>query len=446
MSGAALRRAGQWPALAAIVAAPLSVLLAIAKRGVNVPAYDEWEWADMAFRLHHGLLTFGDVWAQHNEHRNLFANLMFLGFERIGGWDVVREEYFAVAVLALGALALWRLIAERIPGTRALVVFAACSATLFSLVQWENFSLGYNVGWEACTAAVLAVTYLLTRRARAPRDVLLAVLAATVASFSSGQGLVAWPVGLVAIVLTGRDRVRTGLLWLVAAALVIGVYYTGWHPYDSGGSVSAAAHPRLVASYALAYLGAPLAGWAGPAASVVAGTALVLALALFAWADLRPAERGARLVRAAPWYALAAYPLASALVTAASRAGLGLEQAITSRYTAIAQFIVLALIGLIATRLRSTPGRARPMQAVAVAAACVFLYAYDHGQRAGNAAWRAYAADRRAELAGLAAGSADLTKLAYPEPYRLRRLLRELRAIDDGPFVRASAGDAQAHR
>src|SRR5436305_137905 len=58
----------------------------------------------------------------------------------------------AVAQIAAGFL---------VPGTtgpsRRRPLFAVISVLLWSLAQWGNFALGYNIGWNVCTAALFVV-------------------------------------------------------------------------------------------------------------------------------------------------------------------------------------------------------------------------------------------------------------------------------------------------
>ncbi len=408
------------------------MLTAIVATGVNMPFADEWVWADTAFKLHGGTLTWADLWAQHNEHRYVFANLVFVALDELGGWNVVREQCVSLALAVAAQLVLFHLVRERLPGRRGLVAFAAASLLLYSLGEWENFLVGYNLGWHVCSACALAVVYFTTRRHRRWRDVGYAMAVATVASYSLGPGLALWGVGVVALVLARRDRRRVCAAWLAAAVLCIGVYYIGYQPYTVGDA--AAQHQLgLLAQYTLAYLGAPLGGWLGPAGAMLVGLCLLASLAAFAVADLRADAAGRRGVRLAPWYALAAYPLAVAPLTAHSRVGLGVVQALGSRYEAITELLPIALIGLLAAHYRQLGAVGRE---IALAACILAALGYAGMQFDGGSRWVSYVGERHIALNAILTGAPDAWRLSYPDPGAFARLAAEARALGDGPFRR----------
>ena len=426
------RKRGPLKGLALLVAwlAPLALLAATIRFSVNVPYQDEWEWADLAYHAKTGTLTFSQIYAAHNEHRNTIPNLVFLLFDRFGSWNILYEQLFSVAVIVAGLAVLWRLTRRRIPGTRGAITFAAISLLVCGFGQWENLALGYNIGWNICTSAAFAVVALLVTPSRSLRHVVAAAAVATIASFSSGQGLLMWPVGLAAIALVPRYPYRTASAWLVVALVVIGLYYTDYH---NGSPVTPARPNEALAclQYTLALLGTPLRSGSGVEQATDVGGFLLAALLIAALPDVIR-RTPSSFVRNAPWYALALYALLGAAFTAASRVHLGLESAMASRYFAIAVFLPVAIIGLVAT---SWP-RIRPPSRVgwrfAFTAGIALMVGMEiHGLRG----FEQYAADRHAEIRALRDHGSDLKRLAYPYPTRLAHLLDELRIIKDGPYA-----------
>jgi hypothetical protein len=323
-------------ATAVSLLAPTLLAITTIRLSVNVPFYDEWEWADLSYHARTGTLTFSQLYAPHNEHRNTIPNLVFLLIDRLASWNVLDEQLFSLAVLVAGLVILWRLMRRTISGTRGAIAFAAMSVALCSLGQWENFGLGYNIGWNICTTAVIAVVALLTAPRRSWKHVVLAALIAALASFSSGQGLLLWPIGLFAIILVPREPYRTSVAWFAVAVAVVAAYYSDYHvisPTPLAGLGQAAS----VVQYSLTYLGYAIRSGSGLVQAEFFGAAVLLALALAFCADLQ-ADRG-RFARNAPWYALALYALLGAAFTAVTRLNLGLETATESHYFAIAVFL-----------------------------------------------------------------------------------------------------------
>jgi len=94
--------------LAIIAAFGIFVLAVIVlKRAVDLPYWDEWDWAVLVYASHHHSLTFAKLWEPHNEHRILVANLLTRGLDRFGGWSPIREQLIALALLALTQLGVW---------------------------------------------------------------------------------------------------------------------------------------------------------------------------------------------------------------------------------------------------------------------------------------------------------------------------------------------------
>lgn len=397
---------------------------------VNVPYWDEWEWADLAYHAKTGTLTFAQVLAPHNEHRNTVPNVVFLLLDRWGSWNILHEQLVSLALIIAAQVALWRLVRRTIPGIRGSMAFAAMAVVLCSLGQWENFALGYNIGWNICTAAAILLVALLTARRRSWKHLTLAAVTVAVASFSSGQGLLLGPVGVLAIVLVPRKPFRTLAPWLIAVVAVIALYYTDYH---STSTVKPARPDEALAClrYALAFLGAAIRAGSGVEQTIDAGVMLLAALVVAALPSIVRRTRTG-LVRNAPWYAFGLYAILGAIFTSESRVHLGVESAMTSHYVAIALFLQLAIIGLVASSWPRMRGPSRAGWRVALTIGSGLAIGMElHGMRG----LQDYAADRHAEIRALQRGDPELIRLAYPYPRRFAHLLEELRAIGDGPFA-----------
>jgi hypothetical protein len=226
-------------ALAAAFVMPAIVLALMIGRFVNVPFLDEWSWTALSVALHHGTLTWNVMIAQHNEHRNVVGNLVFAAIDRTIGWNVLAEQLVSFALLCLAQAAAWFVIRATTPPPRRLVLFAVCSLLLWSLAQWENLALGYNVGWNACTAAAFVVLAALADSARLWR-VSVAAGAAAIATFSSAQGALLFPVAFALVAIDRRSHTR-GLVLLAAVAAVTGAAFLDGYTSRAGAARPSAA-------------------------------------------------------------------------------------------------------------------------------------------------------------------------------------------------------------
>ena len=70
------------------------------KYWVNVPFGDQWDFIPLIEKSYIGTLTFGDFWAQHNEHRPIFPRLIMLALSRLSRWNIFYELWVNI-ILAL---------------------------------------------------------------------------------------------------------------------------------------------------------------------------------------------------------------------------------------------------------------------------------------------------------------------------------------------------------
>jgi hypothetical protein len=407
--------------IAAAQLVPLAVLFLMFWRAVNVPFLDEWSWAPLSVALHQGTLTWHLIVAQHNEHRNVVANLIFLAIDRAIGWNILAEQLVSFALLVIAQIAAWYLVCDTTPLQRRWPLFAVISLFLWSLAQWENFALGYNVGWNVCTAAAFAVLAVLAMQID-PSRVLLAAFAAMLATFASAQGALLWAIGLPLIVCNARYRVLGLIVWSALAAAVTAAFLRGYVPaHERGGLPGFAAVP-----YMLAVLGTPIGAWWGFSGSVAVGALAVIAFGVLA---VR-CRAGPRVLTV--WSCAAFYAIANALLITLSRYSLGPDSALSSHYAAVALFLYVAVAGLAAAAWGSI---ARGPRWALIAAGVVIAYGMLDADLHGNRAWQLYTFARHEEVCALARhDNAALATLADADTAWVEREASSLAAVDDLPY------------
>lgn len=410
---------------------PLVVLLLMLRRAVNVPFLDEWSWAALSVALHRGTLAWPMVAAQHNEHRNVVANLIFLGIDRAIGWNILAEQLVSFALLVVAQIAAWFLVRATTAPARRWPLFAVISLLLWSLAQWENFALGYNVGWNVCTAALFGLLAALVPQVDAPR-MLIALGVTVVATFASAQGVMLMPIGLALIARDATWRWPAIVVWSVAAAATLGAFLHGYVPAPSTGGP-----PVLTfVVYLLAVLGTPIGAWWGLSGSVAVGA---LGLIAFAALAFRCRTQSLALV---VWSCAAFYAIANAVLIAASRFALGFDSALSSHYAALSLFLYVAVAGLAAATWASI---ARTPRWALVTAGVIIAYGVLDADLHGNRAWQLYAIARHDEVCALARhDDAALTTLADADTAWVEREAAELAAVHDLPYRDARLACAPA--
>src|SRR5258706_3344276 len=70
---------------------PCLLALLIFRYSVDLPQWDQWAYVSFFEKLSRSSLTFGDLFAQVNEYRQFFPNLIFVALGRLTRWDVRYE-------------------------------------------------------------------------------------------------------------------------------------------------------------------------------------------------------------------------------------------------------------------------------------------------------------------------------------------------------------------
>jgi hypothetical protein len=201
--------------------------------GANVLWHDQFDDINLISHSYSHTLGLSTLWAQHNENRIFFPNLIVLILARTTQFNVLLEEYLGglMLVLATGLLILAH--RRRSPST-PWIYYCPIAIVMLSFVQYQNALWGFQMAWYLVMAALALALFLLDRPVLNWLVLAGAIAAAVVGSFSSLQGLLIWPAGLV--LLYCRKRKRTlAVAWILSAAASGALYL---YHFKSGATVS----------------------------------------------------------------------------------------------------------------------------------------------------------------------------------------------------------------
>lgn len=308
-----------------------------------LPHWDEWSLFDHLATGKGWSLAW--LWAQHNEHRILLTKVFFLldvQFFR-GAQSFLLASIFLVQLLQVGLLSysLWILGGMRGSGWRTgtgLIAYCILCPTQQENLIW-GFQLQFVVPAAMATLAVLSL--LLCYRNSAKRTsagssafLVLAIAAATVATWSLANGMLLWPLLLLIALWLGMRRSASLVLGLFAAAN-IGLYLFHYHRPSPQTGVEVS-FPAMggIAQYVAVYFGSTWVRHSSGWVAIVAGTAGIgTSLVIIARVVL---QRGIRSLLMVQLSGLMLLCLATAVITASGRLQMGLEQATASRYQTFA--------------------------------------------------------------------------------------------------------------
>jgi hypothetical protein len=423
-------------AILAIAAIGVAVVtfIRVFQMAVDVPIWDEWEWSRTILAYRGGTLAFPLLWAQHNEHRMLFPQLMMLFLDSFGFWSQRRECLFSVVVVTGSLWLLWRTARHTLQLRSALIVTMIGSLLLFDPAQSENWLQGFQTAWFLVDFAVFGAALLLAQTKAGPALILGAAGLAALAAYSSGPGLAIIPAVAVGLFVRRRALGYAPLMqWTVASMVIIGIYFWGWSPTaDSMAPSLSALVSRVVAMAAVA--GLPFGLGSGAIASTTLGAVGLILSAMFVVPIVREGD-AAKLARATPWIVILTYGVVSSALIGYGRAA----NPESTRYITCSLMLWIGLAGVIALH---PPLTVLPTIWVRIAAGlgafvliCYFTGTWFFGVQALSTAAAYYRRSNSILTNYQQAPDSDLATL-YPVPAFLRAQIPALVSIGQLPEIR----------
>ena len=331
----------------------------IAHYGVNVPYQDGWSDMTVIHQCYSHLFTCGALWTQHNEDRLLFPNLVVVILAHTTHFNIKGEEFLSGLMLVAATFLLIHAHKRRSPDVPWLyycpVVILACSLVQYGATLW-----GFQLAWYLVLLALASVVVFLDRDKLGAPTLALAIGAGVIGSFSSLQGLLIWPVGMVLIFYRRRSR-PVVTAWVVSACATTALYFYHLNIHSGTALPSSLTHhsisPILFAIFAIGdVLGVPIKPGGSDVGILLFGLAIVvLALAALKLCGLGPDRTSARPVGAT----LIWFGFLFSIVVAVGRHGLGYWGASSSGYTIYNVWILIGVyMVLLARNPRTTGGGA----------------------------------------------------------------------------------------
>ncbi len=277
---------------ASLIGAMAGYCFYIARYGVNVIFWDEWSWTPLFHASH---LTISSFWVQHNEDRIFFPTILAAALVNTTNWNDFAFYFVAAAFMFITLLLIVRVFWDEIlrsPGWWIPLPFL-----VLTLAQYQNTLWAFQIAWSVVLVALVGALVLLRNVRPSMLQMGLAIALGFVASYSSLQGLLVWPAGLILLASRGQTR-RSFILWSAAAIVAIPLYFVGFN-YGESGTASLhqiLANLPLVVKGLLISLGSVIptitAGISGNGLSELIGALLLIASIIVArawWREGRPA-------------------------------------------------------------------------------------------------------------------------------------------------------------
>jgi hypothetical protein len=209
-----------------------AVFWLIAHYGVNVISGDQWADVTVIQKSYTNFFDWGSLWAQHNENRIFFPNLVVVALSRTTHFNVHAEEYLAALMLIAATVLVIVTHKRRSPDTPWLY-YCPVAILMLSICQYGNMLWGFQMAWYLVLVSMAVAFYLVDRISLTWLAFVGAAIAAVIGSFSSLQGLLIWPAGLV-LIYHRRRAWKYVAPWLIAGAATTALYF---HNFNSDKTV-----------------------------------------------------------------------------------------------------------------------------------------------------------------------------------------------------------------
>jgi hypothetical protein len=317
---------------------------------VNALVGDQWDLIGMFKQSYVHFFDWGPMWAQHNENRIFFPNMIAVLLVHTDHFNVQVEAYIGSVMLAVAlGLLLWA-HKRRSPSTPWLYYCPVVILAL-SVVQYGNTIWGFQLAWYLVLLCLATTIMLLDSVTLRWIGFVAALATAVVGSFSSLQGLLIWPTGLVLLYFRRRSVPVIGV-WIGVAIATAFLYFRGYQSTTPGDQLTRQ-HPLVALKFFLLAIGdvvgKPIAdgNWSNGDTLVLLFGVLTLLLAVGSvlLCGLRRDEHSASPIG----IALICYGLLFAVMITQGRIVFGYAAASFSRYTTydllVLAGVYLALLG-----------------------------------------------------------------------------------------------------
>lgn len=283
-----------------------------------LPVFDYWRVPEQL--QNYQRFNLRALWRQHNEHRILFPELFFAA-------DMLwfhGKQFLPIAANFVTYIGCWILLVVSLNSDRYISPATRKFAALISLIVVGWPGIGYVLStpfllqWTLMQFATCLSFVFLWRHKRTSRRLQLwiAILAAIVATYSSGNALLLWPLLVSAAILLQLPR-RSIITLAISGFFSIVVYFVG---YQVKGTLHIGAvfrHPIYTFEFLCAYLCMPLVPARSTAFTVGAGLFYIAFACYFFWlAKRNSALRSSLAVLFLGFFALL---VLTGLITAAGR-------------------------------------------------------------------------------------------------------------------------------
>ena len=329
-------------------------LFLVLKYGVNTFYMDEFSIIELADKFSKKTLGFSDLFAQHNEHRMFFPKILFLLLGEMFHYNTKIYMLISILFITISFLITIKMIYETHKEYSWFKFeILGIGFLYFNGVQMENLFGGFQIAWFLIIMSVIVSLYCMQKYFVCKKNklIIISLLFNIVASFSSMQGLWIWLVFIFLFILCAlRKNIIEKKVWIffcLGMMISFFLYFCGYikpqgHPnYFEGGMLT-------VIEYFLVAIGGIFTTNISVAA-ILGSICVILSVGTFIiWFFEKTMFEDFFLIGIMIYGYLV---IASITI---GRSGLGIEQALSSRYSTYVLLSIIATLIFLIKKMMNT--------------------------------------------------------------------------------------------
>lgn len=424
----------------------VSGFIFVHRYGVNVCHWDNVDIVPLFEKYFNGTLDFSYLFSQHNEHRIIVPRVIHLFLGLVTRYNNVAEMFLIVGCMAISVILLLLPIGTRVLADPRLFFYLPVPFLLMSFRQYQNMLSGFQLSFVLVqTFAVMSLVCLVRStegRGKEHPYLLGGIVSAMLSSFSSAQGLLVWPAGVVPIACSKAEtawKKAVLAVWVASGLLVWLAYFWDYTSPAQHPSLATVYHQPLTSLYFFfVLLGNSLFWDAAPAFWAGLFLSVLFSLGLFVSWSGETGLRGREGGNARLWVSLSVFSLLILGSITVGRSGFGIRYAGESRYATYSILGVIGIYGILLGNWISGGIRFARLASWALLAVLLvgILLSYVQGIRAGEGVRQVRSL--RAHILSTYRSQPDqiLSTYIYPNPAIARERAAYLEKIEYNVFSR----------
>jgi len=299
----------------------LILVILISVFGVNVIVGDEWAIVPYLDKLFNGSLSFRDMFEFHNSHRIFFPRVLMLSNSLFLGYNSKYQMFIGFIFILLSFLIISKELLKLLKENFVFSHLIIPSFALFTMRQWENILYGWQFQIPMTVFFVLFSFYCLSNINKNNIYFRVALISSIVTSFSFGNGILVWFIGLF-IIYNKIEFKKEFFIWLIISIIIILFYFNGYtESLNSSDNLYGSRNILNIIVYFITSTGSPLT--TEKYSAFVIGIFLIT-LYIYSLKNYKEYIF---------WSSIILFVVTSLFMVSISRSGFGWQTAIASRYT-----------------------------------------------------------------------------------------------------------------